>query len=890
MSDHHIPDTRARLAETPRILLAEQLRSREGIAGLRAWRALDRQGSGVRKVRRACDALAAERRAAREEDGQHPVLTIEEKSFSRVDELVALLKAQASSGEPTAVRPEVVRIAEQIRKSRSEEGEVDVFDILTSDAVPAGTKARWFESQLASVIRFLEQRDLADARAKAEELPPEDVIEEKVRAPEQNVPPPQRGTLKPTMDERERAKEGEGGAWFTVRPFFGGYWREQGYSIWNSWTLEWERSVEPLYPLDASAVRITDESSRRVITGTVRAGDRTALPMPVDAGFVPDGASLRIIGDSTPSPAKGGQALPSLGEGEKRVEVTADGFGGYALYTKGIGLVSFAIEIAKGRDTGRTIHASPPLAPPLEGGGETQTAIVKLLRHPIGAEAQGVVDAAKASGEAVLVKARQIKRFVKKFLTYSSDSSLNAVYRGGDPVGYFQRIEEHKKADCDVGNTYAARLLAGAGIPFQMVDGHYVKTKDHTGAAVLSSGTAHAWLEVWDPATPGGRDGGWHKCDATPHGDPNMDEEETDEADDQQLGEGDFGEEDAAVSEEELEEMIRAAEQDLDRRERSVEVQRQLAFAAEAECSEQEAAEVLQGIADARNARDREGRNIRDRLVTELSKIVKENIVERPAYRAPVRMSRGTELEDPVAARLDRRAGSQDPTGFGRSERKIEREQVYGGMDVVLVTDKSGSMSNKWREQQRLCFLVFDALHEAADQFQRYRVRLLSPVDVQFGLVSFRGKDAKRKAEAEVDLPLGSAWGPKEQLRVWRALHANVGGGTPDHLGMEAAGKVLRSRFSPSTAVEGEREARPQLQQAGLRGGRGVGKDRIQVVLEYSDGGSDDPTAFAASVAALRDRGIIADSYRKDLPGFPPWVAEHIINAAAKLKPRRVKR
>ncbi len=67
-------------------------------------------------------------------------------------------------------------------------------------------------------------------------------------------------------------------------------------------------------------------------------------------------------------------------------------------------------------------------------------------------------------------------------------------------------------------------------------------------------------------------------------------------------------------------------------------------------------------------------------------------------------------------------------------------------------------------------------------------------------------------------------------------------------------------------------------------------KDRIQVVLEYSDGGSDDATAFAQAVAALRARGIVADSYRRDLPGFPPWVAVHIINAAAKLKPRKVKR
>ncbi|MFH1098957.1 MAG: transglutaminase domain-containing protein [Candidatus Uhrbacteria bacterium] len=837
--DVRIPDASEALARARRALLAEQLRSREGIAGLRAWRAIDRQGSGALKVRRACDAIATERRMARETEKVPGTFS------ARVDEFVALLGAQArGEKESPTVRPEVLRIAEQVRKSRSEEGEVDVFDLLTSDAVPAGAKARWFEAQLASVVRWLEQRDLADARAQAEQQPPEDVLEEKERAPEQNVPPPASDTLRPTMDERERAKEGEPGAWFTIRPPFGGYWREQDYDVWNGKTLEWEQLPPPhrfWKTLDAGVTAITDESSRRVVSGTIRAGSRTHLPMPVDAGFVPDVASLRIIG--------GGSA---------EAEVLTDGRGGCEVYVEGDGLAAFSIEIGKGRSEPRA--ASGDVVDALNG-------------HPIGAEAQGAVEAAIASGEAPYEQARQIKRFVKQFLTYSNDSSLNAVYRGGDPNGYFERIEQHKKADCDVGNTYAARLLAGASIPFRMVDGHYVKTKDRTGAAVISSGTGHAWLEVWDPTTPGGRDGGWHRLDATPLGDPNMDEGEPDEMTDDAITEGDFGEED--VSSKELEEMIREAQKELDKREQSAEVQQRLAFAAEAGegCTEQEAAELLQFIKQVRNMRDREGRNIRDRLITEFSKIVKENIVERPAYRAPVRMSRGAELEDPVAAVLDLRAGSQDPTGFGRSERKVEREQVMGGMDVVLVADKSGSMSDRWREQQATLFLIFDALNEAADQFKRYRVRLLSPVDVQFGLVSFRGKDAKRKAEAEVELPLGSVWGPKEQLRVWRALQGNVGGGTPDHLGMEAAEAMLEVP-TPSRSPS-------------ARGGE---KERVQVVLEYSDGGSDDATAFAAAIAVLRNQGIVADSYRQDLSGFPSWVAEHIIAAAAKLKPKRVKK
>lgn len=499
----------------------------------------------------------------------------------------------------------------------------------------------------------------------------------------------------------------------------------------------------------------------------------------------------------------------------------------------------------------------------------------ELLRHPIGIETQRAVDEAKASASAPFARACALKRFVKGALTYSNNKTMNTVYRGGDPAGYFLRIEEHKKADCDVGNSYAARLLAGAEIPFQMVDGHYVKTKDRTGAAVLSPGTGHAWLEVYDPETPGGRDGGWHKLDATPPGDPNMDEGDPDEQDAEALGEGDYGESDA-LSADELEQMIQEAAKELDRKERESKERAVAVFAEQAGsgCTPEEAKQILAQMDAARELRDREGRRIHDRLKAEFQKIVRENLRETLRYEAPVRMSQGTSLEDPVEAMLGIRAGEADPTGFGRERPKVEREQVYGGLDVVLVADGSGSMSlpmpskkSRWRAQQEVVFLAMDTLHEAAEDFRDARVRLLSPVDIRTGLVIFKAGGAK------IHLPLGTAWGPKEQYTVWKALQENVGGGTPDHLGMDTAGEMLNEKTVPGTVFE----APPR-------------DERVRVVLEYSDGESDDATAFAASIAALRRGGIIADAYRKELDGYPAWVAEHVIAAAAKLLPQHVKR
>jgi hypothetical protein len=346
-----------------------------------------------------------------------------------------------------------------------------------------------------------------------------------------------------------------------------------------------------------------------------------------------------------------------------------------------------------------------------------------------------------------------------------------------------------------------------------------------------------------------------------------MDEEELDEAEDPGRFEGDFGEVEPAVSEEELERMIAEAQKEIEKRERAPEERAAAAFAEQAGCTPEEAKLVVKQIEAARELRDGKGRKIRDLMVREFQKIVQENFVERLRYRAPVRLSEAHELVDPVEAMLDIRAGEAEPTGFARFERNVEREQVYGGMDVVLVADKSGSMKEgaasgrpRWQEQQLVLFLAMDALKTAADEFRRNRVRLMSPVDVRVGLMSFRADGATQ------ELPLGAAWGPREQYQVWKKLQENIGGGTPDHLGMDAAGEALASG-----AVAGE-------------------KDRLRLVLEYSDGESDDPIAFARAIAELRSRGVVADSYRQDLAGFPEWLAGQVIAAAKELYPRKVKR
>lgn len=851
-------------------LIGQALASREGIEGLEAWRRIDGEGKGPWEMRRFIDAISAYDAATRKVPQAQEVLADEIKKsvkvpgegamLTRQQELLRLFLARKLGEELPEVRPEVRKIFDSLSRVASSEGEVvDVTELLTSSSFSQKTKAEWLESQLLSGLKYLERSDLLDAKKKAEAPPPEELLQEKEKAPDQNVPPPVSDSFRPSMEEMERSKEGEPGAFFTITPFYGGYYKEGDYDVWNSKTLSWERHGRSLnelekVALDEKMVSAGSPQAKRVIAGTVRSGAETALP--VSYGFRPDAKTLRI-------------------QGNGKIEILEDGRGGYVLRAKGDSLTSFSVELGRCN------------IPQKEKAGQSP----KIETSKLSRETEAKLEEIKGAKASPLEKARMLKVHVKNTLHYSNESAMNAVYRGGNPKDYFRRIEEHKKADCDVANTYFAALLSRLEIPVRMVTGHYVKTKNRQGNAVISSGTGHAWVEVWDPtAGPGQAGGGWHRLDATPPSDPNMDDEETDEAKDDSVFEGDFGEQEAKeISQEELGKMIEEARAELDKKERAPEEKAALRFAEDAGCTPGEAKAILRQIEAARELRDSRGRKIRSRIVAEFQKIIKENQVERLRYKAPVRLSDAHELADPVEAMIDIESGESDPGGFSKYEQKIEREQLYGGFDVIFVADKSGSMGEtdpktgqpKWSEQQKFIFLFMDALYFVAKEFKRERIRLISPLDIRSGLVSFQADGAT------VELPLGTKWGPQEQYRVWKALQKNVGGGTPDHLGLNSARQI----------IEEDMKTHPKE------------KNRLRLVLVSADGGSGSKSATMSSKEAIKSIGVVVKAagigagareieatYLPDgrnLESFdsvPDWASEEVIAEARKLYPRKVKR
>lgn len=842
----------AALIRAQRQIFNQALMTSEGIAGLKNWRTLAKKSKGFRQAVNFFENIAAYDRSRSNNPDQDSALKVafkekiglDKENLSRVEELLACIRAKELDETPPRIRPEVERIFNNLIKSESTEGEVDLPELMSSSAISFGSKAEWFDSRLASALNFLENRDFEEIRQEAVKSLPPEILEQKQNNPEDNVPPPQTDTLIPSMEEMMPSPENEPGAYFKIIPFYGGYYRGSHFEYWNAPAMQWEKAPEKM---DDLAEKTIAEKSRRIITGTINPGQKTDLPVPYD--FVPDIKTLKTFGDL-------------------KINLQTDGQGHFVLDAPaGVGLINFSVEIGRNLTKETTPVPSPLKLPVYKFGEETEKNLREIIKKPA----------------SVIDRARELKAYVKNTLQYSNDSRFNQVYRTGSPEDYFARIETHKQADCDVANTYFSALLGRAGIQARLVAGHYVKSKNREKAAVISSGTGHAWVEIWDGAS-------WQRLDATPPGDPNMDEAENDETE-SETGEGDFGEQDAEIlSDEELAELMAEAEKILADKERQRPEELQaLHFAEQAGCSPEEAKYILKRIAEVREKRDGQGRLIRSRLAAEWQKIIRDNLVDRSRYTAPIRMSRGYDLADPVEASLDLKAGEGDPTGFSKFEKKTEREQIYGGFDTFLVVDKSGSMSEtdsqsgrlKWEDQQVFTFLLMDSLYSAAQEFKKQKIKLISPLDLRTALVSFSS------GGAQIELPLGTDWGPKEQFSVWKSLQENVGGGTPDYLGLQTVKEMIEQDEKKNNSV----------------------KNRLRLVLVSADGGSDSVSKTIAAKEELKDRGVIVkaagigsgakevvSTYSPDgfnLKSFadtPDWAAKEVLDQAKELYPKKVKR
>jgi hypothetical protein len=745
-----------------------------------------------------------------------------------------------------------------IRTLETDQGTADGIALLAGPDVPFTTKRDIWEGHVAPMVHWLREQDLAPLdleELETSEREEEESTEGERSETSEDAPPPEPDAFHPSMDELAEG-EMEPRAQFTVTPFYGGYYRGRAWPEWDVKTLQWKKGKEVV----ATEVRdvALDELAVRALRGTVRGGQELTLPVPY--GWEVDTSSLQV----TP---------------QADAVITQDTHGRFVLKVEGEGVWQYAVR------TGKPVRPRPLRPDALPGKVET-AADTRLPK-----ELDMFVRETAASDLSVVGKARAIIRHVRDGLEYSNDSSMNAVYCA-DPAVYAERVWEHKKADCDVANSVAAFALRQAGIACRMIDGHYVKAKALNGSAAMHGGTRHAWLEVYDEER-----NEWFRADATPKGDPTLDDMRPDE-ESRENDKGDYGEQEAEImSDEALEELIRLLEagEGANKKERKTGEERELdKFTEQAACTTEEAREVLGAFKRVRELKDAKGERIGAKLVKAWNDVVHIRLKRSRVYEGPVRRSEGDELDDPVMKRLEQRAGERDPSGYLKAAEIEKREKLFGGLDVYMLLDLSGSMKEtdpvsgreKRHMQRDFAMLYADSLMQCAQISRKAEGRLRAPLPLRLEVVSIHGG-------ASTDMPLVDRWGPKEQVALYRAVNQAAGGGTPDHLGLlQIETDIKRARAAWEAAPHKLHELPP-----------------APFVVASLDGGSDDRHETHNVVNRLRHHGAAVYGYGMTAAAKPveaiyaphgftlecledqaETVARDTIKAFRSLHPERVKR
>jgi hypothetical protein len=708
------------------------------------------------------------------------------------------------------------------------------LSLLQDPNVPWDVKLNKMQTRIEHELKGRKALDRREKEKKAAE-------EGERERSDSDTPPPDQEESKPGMDEMERLKEGEEApAIWTISPARGGYFKEQSFDTWDSQRNVWKKSIsdkEEFRSLDATGM------PDLTIVANIPANQWTRLPVPYNyhvASAAGDHFNASFARD-----VNGDYLIrSSKSEGEQ-------------------------IRILLNEKNTEGVEKNPPTKSPDMPANLTEETQKKVTQ--IGKERNGN-----------LAKARALASYTMRHLDYSNDSSYNSLYEGHQ-AGYIGAIDQFKKADCDVANTYFAALCRKLDIPVRHVVGHMVKGKDDEGNSRITSGTGHAWSEVWDEQK---RE--WMRVDATPPGDPQQEEEQSQDGNSVP---GDYGEQEAiGPTEEELQELQKKLSKHTE----------ELSYTqAERELSEatgvdlKDARKIVKEINEAENTRLPNGERVVDAMAQMWELIRDSRKTKTRDYDGPLRKREGGEaIDDIVAHKIGMATGDSDPVSREKEFEQEHVEQNIREMQVGIIGDKSGSMmstveeESKWSMQRSAIYIALSSLYRAEQNMQRSANRMSDPLSLKSEVISFRGSH-----DIDVDKPLSNQFSLADKVNLWQSL-GNQGMGNGDI----AALTYYRDQIRDERA---EKES------------QGKKDDVLRVILACSDGMPESVegvhqlaaelggmntvtvgigmTETAAQVPHIFDTPHSKGDYAKDMSDLPAILAKHVVGEAVKLFPEKTR-
>ena len=714
------------------------------------------------------------------------------------------------------------------------------LQILTNPLISMDVKLDRMEKEIEGFLKGAKALDRREGRVKDEAEKKE--REEKIKnAP--TIPPPARDESKPSMDEMERSKEGENPqAIWSIHPAQGGYFKEQSFDTWDNENQKWTQST---YKYSDIQLAETGEPAEKIsLQAEILSGQWTRVPVPYTF-------EIAKINSSN----------------AENYQLKLDQNGDYVIFAqaKNARLVEIEIVLAQ---AGKSR---------VSGSADQKN----IFKAQLSTETESKIKEIQTRKKGNLARARALSSYVMRRLKYSNDSSYNSIYENHQS-GYIGGIDELKQADCDVANTYFAGLCSRLEIPVRHCVGHMVKGKDETGNSRITSGTGHAWSEVWDE-----EHGKWERVDATPPGDSQFSAEE--EKNGNESIPGDYGSQEAK---EFTDEELFALEKELAKLVEKLSYtpeERELAEATNIEMKE--AREIVKEIEKAENTKLPNGERVVDVLSALFNQIIESRKIATPGYTGPLRKSEGgEEIEDIVTHFIGTSVGQADPNSRQKEVEKEKDEKIFGGFDFYMIGDKSSSMSQtvdgemKWKTQRLAEFLIFLALHRFDANLKRAGVSPEKNLSVRSRGISFRNS-----SEIDEDKALSTKFEPKDKVKMWKSL-GNQGSGNGD----VAALLEIRDQI---------REEIQQLEKDEKR------DDRLRYVVVCSDGYPDDAVKVQQIVKELGKmnavvvgigltetaravKTIFATQWSRgdvaaDINDLPAIVAKHLVFEAIKLFPKK---
>lgn len=715
--------------------------------------------------------------------------------------------------------------------------------ILSDPQVPWEAKQNRMQTRFLGVLggwRGLDRRERESALQKTESLT--------------DLPPPASDESKPSMDEMRRHKEGEAvPAIWSINPAYGGYFKQQSFDSWDPKRNIWRQSEYSYTIVQYSSPAPDKDTVALKIECNLPAGQWVRIPIPYTHEYV---NSNNLFPDHT-------HADPAL---DDSYVVQKDQNGDYVILSRKD--KPFSINLALYEETSDQSHQNDSTQTAIPGFNaqfteETHTAIKNISQRK----------------KTTIDKARALASYTMRRLKYSNDSSYNLLY-DNHANGYIAGIDEMRAADCDVANTYFAALCAELGIPARHVVGHMVKGKDSQGNSRITSGTGHAWTEVWDEV-----ENTWVRIDATPPGDPQL------EVGDQKTESvpGDYGGQEAiGPTDEELAELEK----------RLSEVKEQLSYTSqERELAEAagvqlgEARKIVKEIQKTENIRLPGGERVVDVMSGLFNLIVESRKTKTAVYTGPLKKREGgQEIENVVAHYIGIKAGEADPRSRRKQDDRQSIADVFSGLDVYIIGDKSASMhqtvdgETKWRMQQRAQYLVLSSLHRFEQDLKRSAVALADPLSVRTQVISFRDG-----VSIDEDKPLSGEFTLKDKVRLWQSL-GNIGSGNGDVAALTVIKNQVEEEIS-ETESSGKKDT------------------RLRIIIACSDGDPDSEsgvrqlaqelgqhnavvvgvglTETAAKVPIFFDTPYSHGVVVGDINNLPEVVGREIVSEAIRLFPER---